>query len=248
MSPWISQCMQGYLNEKPSPEKQPFSTFKPWTVAVPDHHHLRIPPNQGAIPPEEGSECAREWHMQKWRFGKVVWLGLSAHWDLLGQTPFKRHYFWHNLGQIMRLSLSSSQFEQSRIKFNTGAFDSTVTKNMQQLLHNEWKIIIIILFSQFRLNSGEFFWRSRGSEAQRSLHARRSTRVVHPGKWTDQALTALDVSPKPVFTMLYSVSCKLSFKKNTGIGFWRWIVQRPKMQWLWPVGDESSALQWPCRC
>ena len=120
--------MQGYLNDKPSPEKQPFSTFKPWTVAVPDHHHLRIPPNQGAIPPEEGSECAREWHMQKWRFGKVVWLGLSAHWDLLGQTPFKRHYFWHNLGQIMRLSLSSSQFEQSRIKFNTGAFDSTVTK------------------------------------------------------------------------------------------------------------------------
>ena len=32
------------------------------------------------------------------------------------------------------------------------------------------------------------------------------------------------------------------------MGCWRWIVQRPKTQWLWPVGDECSALRWPCRC
>ena len=55
--------------------------------------------------------------------------------------------------------------------------------------------------------------------------------------------------PQTWFFQSSSVKKFFFFEKNTRIGFWRWIVQRlPKMQWLWPVGDESSALQWPCRC
>lgn len=238
VSPWISQNLHLKSNHfQPSNPEQSRSP----TIIIFEFHpirgqfHLRRVQN---VP--TGNDICKSHGLER------LWLGLSAHWDLLGQTPFKRHYFWHNLGQIMRLSLSSSQFEQSRNKFNTGAFDSTFTKTCSNCYKmsetsycshsSDWIPVSLLKIS--RLWGSAFI-------ACSAIHKSCSS---WRHKWTDQAPQHW-MSASNLFFQRSSIKKFFFRQKNTGIGFWRWIVQRlPKMQWLWPVGDESSALQWPCRC
>ena len=99
---------------------QPSNPEQSRSSRSPDHRHLRIPPNQGAIPPEKGSECAKHCHdsmtsrQQGMTYAKdVVWEGcVETYWDkhlskdIISDTNLDKS--WGSAFQVVSLNSQES--------------------------------------------------------------------------------------------------------------------------------------------